>query len=434
MNIILLSGGSGKRLWPLSNEIRSKQFIKIFDKPEGKRESMLQRTYNSIKRIDNEAKITIATSNTQVSELINQLGDGLNLSVEPVRKDTFPAIALACAYLHDVMKVDDGEAVVVCPVDPYVEDSYFEALKKLYALAKEGDKNITMLGVEPTYPSEKYGYIIPKEKADISEVIDFKEKPYKAKAKEYISKDALWNGGAYAFKLGYMLNKAHERIGFYDYYDLFGKFETLKKEKIEKAVIESEKSAQVLRFSGKWEDVGTWNTLFDSINYETLGKVKLSDDCENVKAVNVLGVPLLCVGMKDAIIAASAEGILVTSVERASSISPLIDEIGTEIRFSEETWGKRKVINDSNDSLTSKLTIRAGSQLPYSSHNDIDKTWTIISGEGTVVIKGESRHIQSGDVITIKAGSGYTLIADTDVKLIEVQIRRNASSSDEPLF
>lgn len=434
MNIILLSGGSGKRLWPLSNEIRSKQFIKIFDGKDGKRESMLQRTYGSIKRIDNDARITIATSNTQVSELINQLGDGLNLSVEPVRKDTFPAVILAATYLHDVMKVSEDEAVVVCPVDPYVDDDYFLALEKLYELAKEGKSNLAMLGVVPTYPSEKYGYIIPSEKTDVSSVADFKEKPSKAKAKEYIENGALWNGGAYAFKLGYILKKAHESVDFTDYYDLFGKFETLKKEKIEKAIIEKEGSKEVLRFSGRWEDVGTWNTLLDSINYTTLGKAKLSDDCENVKTVNVLGVPLLCVGMKDVIVAASAEGILVTSVDKASKISPLVDEMDTEIRFSEETWGKRKVINDSNDSLTSKLTIRAGSQLPYSSHNDTDKTWTIISGEGTVIIKGESKHVRSGDVITIKAGSGYTLIADTDVKLIEVQIRKNNSQPDETLF
>ena len=125
MNIVLLSGGSGKRLWPLSNDIRSKQFIKIFKCPDGSYESMVQRVYRQIKTIDADAAVTIATSRSQVSVIHNQLGDGVGISVEPCRRDTFPAIALATAYLVDVMKVSSEESVVVCPVDPYVEDDYF---------------------------------------------------------------------------------------------------------------------------------------------------------------------------------------------------------------------------------------------------------------------------------------------------------------------
>lgn len=118
MNIILLSGGSGKRLWPLSNDIRSKQFIKIFKYQDGVYESMLQRVYRQIRTIDPEAKVTIATSKTQVSAIRNQLGEDVGISVEPCRRDTFPAIALATAYLSDVVHVGSEEAVVVCPVDP----------------------------------------------------------------------------------------------------------------------------------------------------------------------------------------------------------------------------------------------------------------------------------------------------------------------------
>ena len=129
MNIVLLSGGSGKRLWPLSNDIRSKQFIKIFQDGNGNYESMVQRVFRQIRTADPEAKITIATSRSQVSAIHNQLGDHVGVSVEPYRRDTFPAIALATAYLTDVQGIDPEESVVVCPVDPYVEADYFEALK-----------------------------------------------------------------------------------------------------------------------------------------------------------------------------------------------------------------------------------------------------------------------------------------------------------------
>ena len=155
MNIILLSGGSGKRLWPLSNDIRSKQFIKAFQNEQGELESMVQRVYRQITEVDAEAKVTIATSKKQVSQINNQLGDKVNICVEPDRRDTFPAICLAATYLHDVQGASADEPVIVCPVDPYVENTYFEALKELSDLAAEGNANLTLLGIEPTYPSEK---------------------------------------------------------------------------------------------------------------------------------------------------------------------------------------------------------------------------------------------------------------------------------------
>ena len=161
MNIVLLSGGSGQRLWPLSNDIRSKQFIKIFHTADGELESMVQRVYRQIRTIDKDATVTIATSKSQVSAIHNQLGEDVGISVEPCRRDTFPAIALAAAYLKDVKGISEDEPVVVCPVDPYVEIDYFDALKDLDAQAASSNANLVLMGIEPTYPSEKYGYIIP---------------------------------------------------------------------------------------------------------------------------------------------------------------------------------------------------------------------------------------------------------------------------------
>lgn len=269
MNIILLSGGSGKRLWPLSNDIRSKQFIKIF-KTGDEYESMAQRMYHQIRKIDSDAKVTVATGKSQVSEIHNQLGDEVGVSVEPCRRDTFPAIALAVTYLHDVQGVGVDEPVVVCPVDPYVEDDYFEALKKLADIAVEGKSNLVLMGMEPTYPSEKYGYIMPKTKDEVAEVETFKEKPDQETAKKYIAEGALWNAGIFAFKLSYVLNRAHELIDFTDYDDLFSKYGTLEKISFDYAVVEKEPSISVMRFSGVWKDLGTWNTLTEAMSESTL--------------------------------------------------------------------------------------------------------------------------------------------------------------------
>ena len=223
MNIVLLSGGSGKRLWPLSNDVRSKQFIKIFKDEDGGYESMVQRVYRQIRKADADAAVTIATSKTQVSAIHNQLGEHVGISVEPCRRDTFPAIVLATAYLTDVQGISPEESVVVCPVDPYVEDDYFEALKALGEQAEKGEANLVLMGIEPTYPSEKYGYIIPEDKEALSRVSTFKEKPDARTAEDYIAQGALWNGGVFAYRLGYVLDKAHELIDFTDYHDLFAR-------------------------------------------------------------------------------------------------------------------------------------------------------------------------------------------------------------------
>jgi len=293
MNIVLLSGGSGKRLWPLSNDIRSKQFIKIFRTDDGKYESMIQRVYRQIKKADINTKITIATAKTQLSSIHNQLGENVDISVEPCRKDTFPAIALATAYLHDILGVSDEEIVVVCPVDPYVEDDYFKALKKLGEQASRGEANLVLMGIAPTYPSEKYGYIIPENTNNISYVSTFKEKPDKKTAETYISQGALWNGGVFAYKLKYVLDKAHELIDFTDYEDLFSKYDTLTKISFDYAVVEKESKIQVMRFEGQWKDLGTWNTFTEAMSENTIGNAEINEKCSGVNIINELNVPVL---------------------------------------------------------------------------------------------------------------------------------------------
>ena len=338
MNVVLLSGGSGKRLWPLSNDIRSKQFIKIFQTADGNYESMVQRVYRQLRMADKDVRVTVATSRAQVSSIRNQLGEDVKISVEPCRRDTFPAIALSVAYLHDVLGVNEQEAVVVCPVDPYVETNYFEALKELGARAQASESNLVLMGIEPTYPSEKYGYIIPERKDAVSKVAVFKEKPSESEAIKYISQGALWNGGVFAFRLGYVLKRAHELIPFDDYDDLYSKYETLQKISFDYAVVEHEKRIEVIRYSGLWKDLGTWNTLTEAMESNIVGEAIMNEHCKNVHVVNDLNVPLLCMGLRDVIISASPQGILVSDKEQSSYIKPFVDAIDQRVMFTDKSW------------------------------------------------------------------------------------------------
>jgi len=431
MNVILLSGGSGKRLWPLSNDIRSKQFIKIFKNENGDYESMVQRMYRGLKKADADAIIVVATSRSQVSELKNQLGEDIGISIEPDRRDTFPAIALACAYLKDVMNASEEEAVLVLPVDPYVEDEYFTALNELYELAEKGESNLYLLGMEPTYPSAKYGYIIPTEKEKISAVKTFKEKPDEETAAEYIKKGALWNGGVFAFRLSYLLKKSHELIDYTDYADLYKKYSEVKKISFDYAVAEHEESISVLRFLGKWMDLGTWNTLTESMPENVFGQGIMNDKCENVHIVNELNVPVLAMGLEDVVISASAEGILVSDKKESSYIKPFVDNIIGQVMFAEKSWGSFRVLNVEEKSMTILVTLNPGHSMNYHSHNMRDEVWVVIEGNGTTVVDGMRQQVSAGDVITMQAGCRHTVFAESTLKMIEVQLGEEISVYDK---
>lgn len=431
MHIILLSGGSGKRLWPLSNEIRSKQFIPIFKREDGTYESMVQRVFRQLKSVDPDATVTIATSKTQVSAIHNQLGNSVGVSIEPCRRDTFPAIALSAAYLHDVQGVGEDEAVVVCPVDPFVNDDYFVALKRLSDLAQAGTANLTLMGIEPTYPSEKYGYIIPHTQDEVSPVETFKEKPSVSVAMKYIEQGALWNGGVFAFRLGYVLKRAHELIDFTDYEDLFGKYGTLTRISFDYAVVEHESDIAVMRFAGMWKDLGTWNTLAEAMAEPTMGKAILGDGCEGVNIINELNVPVLCMGLKDVIVAAAPDGILVTDKEASSRIKPFVDGIEQQIMFAEKSWGIYQVLDVQPSSMTLKVTLKAGQKMSYHCHEQRDEVWTVVAGEGETLIDGMTQTIRPGDVITILAGCKHRVRALTELTIIEVQLGDNITVHDK---
>lgn len=434
MNIILLSGGSGQRLWPLSNDIRSKQFIKIFHKDDGELESMVQRVYRQIMEIDPNATITVATSKSQVSALNNQLGEGIGISVEPCRRDTFPAIALAAAYLKDVRNIGEDEAVVVCPVDPYVDKEYFKTVEELGDYALKSDANLVLMGIEPTYPSEKYGYIIPESGDNVSRVSMFKEKPNVENAKKFISEGALWNGGVFAFKLGYVLNRAHELIDFTDYNDLFNKYDTLNKISFDYAVVEHEPVIEVMRYNGTWKDLGTWNTLTEAMDSTNVGEAILNDTCDNVHVVNELNMPVLCMGLKNVVVSASPEGILVSDKEQSSYIKPYVESLDHTVMFAEKSWGSFRVIDVSDDSLTIKVKLNPGHSMNYHSHEYRDEVWTVISGNGRAVIDGKEQAITVGDVIKMPAGCKHTVIADDALSMIEVQIGKDISVHDKKKF
>lgn len=434
MNIILLSGGSGKRLWPISNDVRSKQFIKLLKTETGGYESMLQRVYRQIKSVNQDSNITIATSASQVSSIRNQLGNDVAVCVEPCRRDTCPAILLAATYLYDVLHIKNDESIVICPVDPYVDNSYYETIVNMDKYVQTDAANITLMGIEPTVPSDKYGYIIPENGSIVSAVKEFKEKPDVETAKQYIAAGGLWNSGVFACKLGYLLDIAHKMIDFIDYKDLFIKYEDLEKISFDYAVVEKEPSIQVIRYAGEWRDIGTWNMMSEVMGDNIKGNATMDETCSNVHIVNELEMPILCMGCKDMVVAASSDGILVADKVRSGSMKSYVEKINTDIRYAEKSWGTYNVVDAQTGAITIKASLKAGKGMSYHSHDFRDEVWTVISGEGTVIVDGMEQFVKTGDVVTIAAGCKHTIKATTDMQLIEVQIGSVIDVEDKTVY
>ncbi|EBK2060072.1 mannose-1-phosphate guanylyltransferase, partial [Salmonella enterica subsp. enterica serovar Typhi] len=152
MKLVLLSGGSGKRLWPLSNDSRSKQFLKVLTSPDNEPESMVQRVWRQLEAAGLQNFAHIATGKGQLDVLQSQIGYEVPVIVEPERRDTYPAIALAATYLYSIKDVELNEVIAILPVDPYVEDHFFETIKRLESIVHLSGADVALMGVKPTYP------------------------------------------------------------------------------------------------------------------------------------------------------------------------------------------------------------------------------------------------------------------------------------------
>ena len=436
MQIILLSGGSGTRLWPLSNNARSKQFLPLLEAPDGSRESMVQRVVRQIGESSLEGKITIATNMAQRDVIINQLGEDTDMVLEPCRRDTFPAIALACSYLSLEKGLPADETVIVMPCDPYTEAGYFDAVARMARALGQGAADLVLMGVTPTYPSSKYGYVVPEGKGgEVLKVQRFTEKPSVAGAEALLAEGALWNGGVFAFKLGYMMDIARKYVEASSFEQVSSRYEEFPKISFDYEVVEKAESVAVVPYTGAWKDLGTWNTLSEELSRNDIGNVTLGKNNVNTHVVNELGIPVFCDGLENVIVACSPDGIIACAKGAAENIKGYVDKLATRPMYEERRWGVYKVIDsermaDGFCALTKSLTIKAGKNISYQRHNQRSEVWTFIDGEGLLVLDGKVRKVGRGDVINIAKGQLHAVKAISDLTFIEVQSGQNLVEED----
>lgn len=438
MQLVLLSGGSGKRLWPLSNDSRSKQFLKVLRDDQGRLESMVQRVWRQLRAVGLAQSAHIATGRAQVEMIQNQLGMDVPIIVEPVRRDTFPAIALACSYLATQEQVDPNETVAVLPVDPYVEQRFFAHVKKLEDVLRDSSAELALMGVKPTFPSMKYGYMIPAEPAqgqDYLRILRFKEKPSEEEAKQLIAQGALWNCGVFAFRLGSLLSRL-EKAGYpTNYHELLDTYHRLPKISFDYEVVEKTEQIVALPYDGDWKDLGTWNTLTEEMGTSIIGEGSISADSRNTHLINELGLPIHVLNISNAVIAASPDGILVSEKSASPRIKELVAESTQRPMYEERRWGWYRVLDfdqeaEEHEVLTRHVYLQAEKNLSYHRHNQRKEVWTIISGEGELILAGKKQTVKAGDVVQIPPGTLHALLALSDMEIIEVQMGQTVSDSD----
>lgn len=442
MQIILLSGGSGKRLWPLSNNARSKQFLPLLQSPAGDSESMVQRVVRQIGESRLSGTITIATNSSQRDIIINQLGDEVDIVTEPERRDTFPAIALAAGYLSMAKKCSNDEVVVVMPCDPYTETKYFDVIADMVEAVENNAADLVLMGITPTCPSTKFGYVVPcSEDAEksILRVKRFTEKPDVQRAEALLGEGALWNGGVFAFRLGYMVNVLEKYITASSFEELHSRYGELPKISFDYEVAEKAESVAVLPFNGKWKDLGTWNSLTEELSSKAIGNVALGEQTENTHVINELGMPVFCNGVKDIVVASSPDGILVCGKEYSENIKNYVDNLSPRPMYEERRWGSYRVLDsttysDGCMSLTKVIQIKSGRYISYQIHNNREEVWTVVDGEGVVVLDGERRNVSRGDVVVIKQGQKHAIKATTDLQIVEVQMGSSLVEEDIERF
>lgn len=432
-------------------------------------ESMVQRVVRQAKEafLTNRTcaepcrSITLATNASQQDIIVNQLGDSVNLVTEPERRDTFPAIALAASYLKLAKQCADDEVVVIMPCDPYTNLGYFETIGKMVECVKNNVADLVLMGIKPTYPSEKYGYVVPKvsdvsegfkglvaEPVEVQMVQRFTEKPTVEKAKELLAQNAYWNGGVFAFRLGYMLDivekympiareaftdnsrvidgnsRSQEKIT--DFASVRARYSEFPKISFDYEVAEKAESVAVVPFNGEWKDLGTWNTLTDELHKPVIGNAVMGAHCENTHVINELQNPIFVDGLKDVVVAACPDGILVCSKEHSEEIKKSVENLTPRPMYEERRWGTYRVLDDSyyadgRHSLTKSITLKEGKNISCQIHHHRSETWTFVQGEGIFVLDGQEQKVKAGDTVVIPVEHWHAIKALTELTFIEVQ-------------
>lgn len=441
---VILSGGSGSRLWPISRSSYPKQFCDIFDEP------LLEKTLKRLMSLGSPYVITVESLRVLTDKCVTDLGmKSEQVIYEPLAKNTAPAIALICQKM--LLDKKENEILGIFPADHLIGDE--AEFKKVIQFAKLcAEKNqIVTVGIEPDYPATGFGYIecteteFQKDGALVAKQVQgFREKPNLATAEKFLSeKRYYWNAGMFIFKVSTMVKELQTHMP-----DLWKIVATLKSDlsnlkdvyeqvpsiSIDYGVMEKATSQVCIPCRIGWSDLGSWDDfakLFKS--QPTLGAS--ASDVHEVQSKNNFVFALKqklvgLVGVEDLIIIDTPDALLISKKGSTQEIKTLVEDLNkkkskktSEHSFDFRPWGQYEILSDTSDFKIKVIKVNPGAQLSYQSHEHRSEHWVVIEGEGDVIINEQALSVFPGSSIVIPENSKHR-IKNTGTKVlrfVEVQ-------------
>lgn len=440
---IILAGGSGSRLWPLSRELYPKQLLNF-----NSDKSLLQLTFERLEKFipaDNIVSITNVKHTANVKYQLEQISDAVKILSEPLSKNTAPAIALAVKYIQEF---ENDPVILVVPSDHLIKDEekFLKTVKKGEKLAEAG--YIVTFGIQPDYPETGYGYVnvLNEPLLDGFKVKEFVEKPDVKTAQKYIdAKTYFWNSGIFMFKASTMIEQikklSPEIAKVMDKFDFsessaieYNLFDQMPNISIDYAIMEKSDKIALVKLESDWNDLGSWQSIYDVSNKDENENVMIGhvvDECSKNSFVYSSSKLVATIGLEDTVLVETEDAILACKKDKTQDVKKIFDILkkqNNDTHLIHKTvyrpWGFYTVIAQGKGFLTKIIHVNSGQKLSVQSHNHRSEHWVVLSGEAKVILEGKDHILSQGNSIDIPLKAVHSLQNpyDEDLEIIEVQL------------
>ena len=433
---VILAGGSGSRLWPLSRELYPKQLLTLnADK------SLLQTTFERLNNFipaKNIISVTNSKHHSNIKMQLSKLSEDTVILAEPISKNTAPAIALSVKYV--VENYGSDEIILVVPSDLQINDveKFTQTIKDAEHFAKEG--HIVTFGIKPNYPETGYGYIC----AENEKVVSFVEKPNRQTAEKYIQNgNYFWNSGIFMFKASTIIKEFKKycpeidsvikNIDFSEKSISFTEFDKMPNISIDYAVMEKSSNIVMVELKSDWKDLGSWKSIYeispkDENNNVFVGHV-LDKDSKN-SLVYSSSKLVATIGLEDTVIVETEDAILACKKDKTDEVKQVYETLKQQHDGTQKVhktvyrpWGFYTVIAEGKGFQTKIIHVNPGQKLSVQSHNYRSEHWVVLSGMAKVVLEGKDRILSPGHSIDIAVKAIHSLQNpfEEDLEIIEIQ-------------